>query len=479
MYAYEEIRHIHMEPTTRCNAACPMCARNVRGIVAPGLSLADLRVEDVRAILPESFLAGIGGFDLCGAYGDPALAADVVEIVDYVRGASPACLITLYTNGGVRSAGWWRRLARSLGAHGRVIFAIDGLRETNGIYRRGVDFDKVMDNARTFIEAGGEARWDYLAFRHNERDIDEARRLAAEMGFREFSVKKTDRFLEPFYENSPEYEDSPDLSRFPIYANGTAIVGYLKPPSDPGLVNGTARRFTDVDGHREMVGRLFDTTPISCRVLDTSSVFISARGLVFPCCWTYVQATRATQGGYATDSSEQMLRLVAQAGGFEQIDARRVGLRAVVEGPLFSAIEQSWACESVAEGRLKVCARACGTDFPAYFDQFESPTLRPRSLQAVSAGRDPGAEPAGLVGPLVVVLRRHLRPELHDALPADGDELLSLELESLGLESVELASFIVDLEATFGVRFDEEMLTHRTFQTTRSVIAVLRELIER
>ena len=384
MYAYEEIRHIHLEPTTRCNAACPMCARNVRGVTAQGLGLADLSIADVRAILPESFMAQITGFDLCGAYGDPALATDVAKMVDYVHDASPSCLISLYTNGGVRSPAWWQRLAGSLGSHGRVIFAIDGLAQTNGIYRRGVDFGKVMANAAAFISAGGEARWDFLAFKHNQHDIPGARQLSREMGFRKFSVKKTDRFLEPFYEFSPEHEDSPDLTHFPIYGdNGDSIVGYLEPPGDPDLVNATAQKFASTAGPAAHLMRLFDTTPISCRILDTNSVFISARGLAFACCWTYVQATRATQGGYRADSGDQMRELVESAGGFAAIDARRVGLRAVVDGPLFAAIEESWSRPSVAEGRLKVCARACGTDFPAYFDQFESPALQPRSLRGL------------------------------------------------------------------------------------------------
>ena len=54
------------------------------------------------------------------------------------------------------------------GPRGRVVFAIDGLQDTLGTYRRNVSFDKVIANASAFIAAGGRAEWDFLVFEHNE-----------------------------------------------------------------------------------------------------------------------------------------------------------------------------------------------------------------------------------------------------------------------------------------------------------------------
>lgn len=148
--------------------------------------------------------------------------------------------------------------------------------------------------------------------------------------------------------------------------------------------------------------------------------------------------------------------------GEKRIPARSLGVLPVAGA---SAREEfsPLLCHIFAAYTVASLARRRGYAFD------DQPAGLPRSLDGF------GASASGLAG----VLRRHLRPEVRDALPADDGELLSLELESLGLESVELASFIVDLEATFGVRFDEEMLTQRTFQTGRSVIVALRELIER
>jgi len=387
MYQYDEIRHVHLEPTTGCNAGCPMCARNVRGAVAPGLQLTEIGIGDARAIFPETFLRQLTGFDMCGAYGDPAAARDLAEIVSYLRAAGPDCMITIFTNGGLRSSEWWREFAERLGIPGRVVFAIDGLADTNHIYRRGVNFEKVMENARAFIGAGGDARWDFLAFRHNEHQVDQARALSIEMGFRDFSVKKTDRFLEPRYDYVPEFAGLDDFSRFPILQSDGSVSGYLEPPLDPTLVNETALHQSELLRHYSSLDDLFDKTPIHCRVLDTASVFVSAKGFAFPCCWTYVQATRPEISRFPQSSNRQMVDLVASCGGFARIDARRIGLRAAVESELFAAIESSWSCGSIEEGRLKVCARACGEDFPAYFNQFADASLVPRSLRLQSVPR--------------------------------------------------------------------------------------------
>jgi MoaA/NifB/PqqE/SkfB family radical SAM enzyme len=377
MYRYEDIRHVHFEPTTRCNAQCPMCARNARGLTAPGLDLVEQTIEDVRCIFPNDFLAQLTGFDLCGAYGDPAIARDLLEIVASIRAAGPTCKINVFTNGGARSVQFWQQLAEVLGEHGCVVFAIDGLRDTNHIYRRGVNFDRVITNARAFIRSGGDAQWDFIVFRHNEHQIAEARRLSEQLGFRQFAIKKTARFLKPVYDYVPEVDSTESLEQFPIYSPEGERIGSLEPPKDTSLVNETARRYTErIDG-RGSLDSVLSSTHIHCQVMDTRSVFVGAQGSVFPCCWTYVQATSPKLYGFPAAADRQVYELVERLGGFERIDARRVGLRKAIESPLFDAIEASWRCSAVAAGRLKVCARVCGTDFPAYLDQFAAPDLVP------------------------------------------------------------------------------------------------------
>ena len=54
-----------------------------------------------------------------------------------------------------------------------------------------------MENAKAFINAGGIARWDFIAFAHNEHQIEEAKALAEQMGFVKFRYKKSNRYVIP------------------------------------------------------------------------------------------------------------------------------------------------------------------------------------------------------------------------------------------------------------------------------------------
>ena len=84
------------------------------------------------------------------------------------------------TNGSARTADWWKRLASIIGLNGRVTFSIDGLEDTNHLYRIGANWNKVIKNVSTYIENGGRARWDYLIFDWNWHQITEAAEIAKE-----------------------------------------------------------------------------------------------------------------------------------------------------------------------------------------------------------------------------------------------------------------------------------------------------------
>lgn len=75
-----------------------------------------------------------------------------------------------------------------------VVFSIDGLEDTNHIYRRNTNFKKIMDNARAYIETGASAHWDMLVFEHNKHQVQQCRDMAMELGFNWFRSKTTDRW---------------------------------------------------------------------------------------------------------------------------------------------------------------------------------------------------------------------------------------------------------------------------------------------
>ena len=60
---------------------------------------------------------------------------------------------------------------------------------------------------KLLLMQGGIAQWDYIVFKHNEHQVEEARKLSKELGFFEFQIKKTSRFFKTLYEND-EFLDS-------------------------------------------------------------------------------------------------------------------------------------------------------------------------------------------------------------------------------------------------------------------------------
>jgi acyl carrier protein len=65
-------------------------------------------------------------------------------------------------------------------------------------------------------------------------------------------------------------------------------------------------------------------------------------------------------------------------------------------------------------------------------------------------------------------------------LPLSAQNSLSnpdAELETLGLDSLALAGFLMDLEAEFGVSFPAVRITRETFRSMRTTEAALRSLL--
>ena len=149
LYRYEDLHIVHLELTHRCNAACPMCARNVHGgAVNPDMPLSELSLADVKAILLPELIGRLKRIYACGNYGDPMVARDCLDVFRYLREHGPELHLDMHTNGSARRPEWWRELAGIMksGPH-YLRFGIDGLADTNHLYRRGADWKTVMRSA--------------------------------------------------------------------------------------------------------------------------------------------------------------------------------------------------------------------------------------------------------------------------------------------------------------------------------------------
>ena len=175
-------RRITFELSSQCNARCPMCPREL----TEGFPVTQLSYETIKRVFDGY------QFDVIkhgGNFGDPLLCKDLLKIVKFFEPQPQV----IHTNGSLRNLSFWDSLAKIKNLI--VVFGIDGTdHETHVKYRIGTDFEKIMNNCKIFINAGGVARWQFIIFEHNEHQLEKAREMAADLGFKEFDFIYTRRF---------------------------------------------------------------------------------------------------------------------------------------------------------------------------------------------------------------------------------------------------------------------------------------------
>jgi len=345
MYKYRDIRKVHLEITEKCQAGCAMCPRHDEsgsGKLMHHLTNAELSLEDCKNIFEKDFIKQLHAMYMCGNFGDPIMARDTLEVFEYFRYTNLSMKLSMFTNGGARSSEWWRDLASVL-YEGRVTFSVDGLEDTNHIYRENVQWDRVMNAMESFIGAGGQAEWHFLVFKHNEHQVEEARALAKKLGFKAFIPKRTSR-----------------------WQNGMSVYKHLSQPEKKEYVH-------DVNDFRERAKQKFggwdkflDKTEIGCRVVKQNSMYVSAEGLVVPCCWIGGSEMYDPEVSKYKDS-HLFKHIISDK---SDIDAKVHGINGVFESGFFDKIEKSWSAPSLAEGKLRMCAKTCSVEHDHFEDQF-------------------------------------------------------------------------------------------------------------
>jgi sulfatase maturation enzyme AslB (radical SAM superfamily) len=201
-----------------------------------------LTLDQFKQLFSVEFVSQLDKLFACGNFGDPAVGGDTMEIFEWVRSVNPTITLGMNTNGGVRDSRWWTRMGTLMNLpHDYVVFSIDGLEDTNHIYRRRVTWSHVMRSAESFVAGGGHAHWDMLVFDHNQHQIESCKALARSMGFVRFRSKVSNRF-----------QDRP--------------VEFLAPPKG--------------HSHTDVV-----SGPIQCHALNERSLYVSATGQILPCCF--------------------------------------------------------------------------------------------------------------------------------------------------------------------------------------------------
>jgi len=267
MISLAEVKHLHIELSSKCNARCPLCSRNFYGFdYNRGYEETNLTLVQIQKLLPIEFVNQLDEILFNGTYGDFVMNPESVEIIQWLRQTNPLLVMHISTNGGARDRSFWQALAK---LDVEISFCIDGLEDTHHIYRQDTTYNKVISNARTFIKAGGRAVWTMTEFDHNRHQIDEAQRRATALNFVSFNKRPTNRDTGPVYNNKGQkiYLMKTTGAKFPNQITSEWITNY----SDGG-------RYTKGIVKKQAL-------PLQCDVLNKKSLYISASGEVDPCCF--------------------------------------------------------------------------------------------------------------------------------------------------------------------------------------------------
>ena len=334
MFDFRRPYAIHWELTDLCNLKCPMCPRtDHRDHCRPVSTIRHRQfyLEDVRRDLSDGFLKQVAAVDFCGNFGDPCVARDF-EAICRLLIQDYGIRLTVSTNGAMRHPDWWGCLGELFASGENLVeFHIDGLEDTNSVYRIGADWEKIMANTAAFISAGGRADWLFITFKHNQHQVDQACETARRMGFQRFVRVDSGRF--------------PPDRRFP-YMHPDGETRYLEPADlpagqEPGCASGKDAGTAQSTGPRAVNG-------IRCKSAKHNRFYLDAGGYLSPCCWVaHVDDRRPGN----------MFKAVRSAGrDMEAFNIRRRPIADIVQDPLFAEVfPHFWTAD-----RLETCRKKCG-----------------------------------------------------------------------------------------------------------------------
>jgi len=260
MYSLDTLSEINFELSSHCNSKCSQCPRyDMKGYVRSDLNVTHLEL-DIIENLPINQMKSLKTVSFCGNFGDPLMHPQLDKIID----CFPEQNISISTNASLRNTEWWS----SLGAmkNVTVTFCIDGIGKEHEMYRRNTSYEKIIKNAEAYIRSGGEATWQFILFKHNEHQTQEAKKISKEMGFKKISFLYSDRF------------DTQDT--WQVYDEGEYLYDLEK----------SSQQITMRDALGSEVGEKYwknlykGKKEISCYWKQEKKLYIHSDGTVYPCC---------------------------------------------------------------------------------------------------------------------------------------------------------------------------------------------------
>lgn len=322
-----DIQYLQFELTSHCNAKCPHCPRfdfviddvyESTGRLHPDLKLSHIDVDNVVENLQLEQLTSLKEIILEGDKGDPLMHPQIEKLIDKFVAHPNKPRVSVVTNGNIRNSNWWAKLGGKQYDNLVVTFSIDGNQETNHLYRVGLDFDTIIKNAQAYLEAGGQAIWKMIAFRHNQDQIEQLQKFSQELGFSQFKVVQA----QPRFKN---------LDKWPVKIDNQ--LHYIEPATKDYSASVIFKPF------RQTLPKTVPYTNRVCPNLSNGRVYITHENYVIPCCMMHADVEYNYPGKG---------RLIEMTGGFDQQDLSVHTLETILDHKLFKTelvntlVNKSW-----------------------------------------------------------------------------------------------------------------------------------------
>lgn len=237
----------HIEPTSKCTLECKLCDRTWFYETFKRRNLHEINIDHLA-----DFVGMNTEISLCGNNGDPIYHSQFHELCQRLKDNN--CSIHIHTNGSAKSKSWWSKLNNILTKDDCITFALDGLEDTNHLYRKNAKWGSIMSAIKTLKNRDFKMIWQFIPFKHNQHQILEAGNLSKKLGFDEFKLLQSDRWLgQKDLMPDREYVDNYYQHQKQVLINPTYTAG-MNPEC------------------------LVDKKP-------SNQMYIDAEGDFYPCCW--------------------------------------------------------------------------------------------------------------------------------------------------------------------------------------------------
>ena len=127
---------------------------------------------------------------LNGNHGDPIYYPRLFDMIDKFRENKN---FRISTNGSHMRDSFWQNLSGRMRKGDVVFFSIDGLEDTNHLYRRNSNWDSIIRGLKIMSNSDAKIVWKSIIFKFNQNLTDDMKQIAESMGV-EFISNTTHRF---------------------------------------------------------------------------------------------------------------------------------------------------------------------------------------------------------------------------------------------------------------------------------------------